>query len=111
LPKMSVARWGCAAVSIEGSVSVVGGHNLKSAEMYDPWAGQWRALPEMSVARKACAAVCIDGNLCVLGGHDGATRLASVGTCTWWADSMAQPNLRAWSATTRSPTSGARCGV
>ena len=41
---------------------------MKSAEMYDPSAGQWRALPDMSVARQGCAAVCIDGNVYVMGG-------------------------------------------
>ena len=51
---------------------------LKSAEMYDPSAGQWRALPEMSVARSGCAAVCIEGNMYVVGGSDGGARHASV---------------------------------
>ena len=54
---MSVARDGCAAVCIEGNVYVVGGSDgctfLKSAEMYDPSAGQWRALPGMRTARDA----------------------------------------------------------
>jgi N-acetylneuraminic acid mutarotase len=47
---------------------------LKSAEIYDTSARQWRALPDMSVARQGCAAVCIEGNLYVAGGDD---RLAS----------------------------------
>ena len=52
---------------------------MKSAEMYDTSAGQWRALPDMSVARNACAAVCIDGNVYVVGGgSDGAIQLASM---------------------------------
>ncbi len=72
MPDMSVARFGCAAVSIDGHVYVMGGHDgrhsLKSAEMYDSSARQWRALPEMSVARQGCAAVCIDGNVYVVGG-------------------------------------------
>ena len=86
MPEMSVARWGCAAVCIEGNVYVMGGNNgrsflrsfLKSAEMYDRSAGQWRALPEMSVARWGCAAVCIEGNVYVMSGFDGAAKLASV---------------------------------
>ena len=51
---------------------------LKSAEMYDTSAKQWRALPEMSVARNGCAAVCIEGNVYVVGGKDGGTKHASV---------------------------------
>ena len=51
---------------------------LKSAEMYDTSAGQWRSLPDMSVARCGCAAVCIEGNVYVVGGEDGATKHASV---------------------------------
>jgi N-acetylneuraminic acid mutarotase len=74
---MSVARTGCAAVCIDGNVYVVGGFDggssLKSAEMYDASAGQWRALPEMSVARYGCAAVCIDGNVYVMGGCGGSS--------------------------------------
>ena len=63
---MSVARNGCAAVSMEGVLYVVGGSSgalaggataLASAECYDPATRQWRALPAMSVARHACAAV------------------------------------------------------
>ena len=77
LPDMSVARYGCAAVCIEGNVYVMGGYaggsTLKSAEMYDTSAGQWRALPDMSVKRNACAAVCIDGNVYVMGGSDAAS--------------------------------------
>ena len=56
MPEMSVARWGCAAVCIEGNVYVVGGKGsdgsaLKSVEVYDGPSGQWRALPETIVAR------------------------------------------------------------
>jgi N-acetylneuraminic acid mutarotase len=51
---------------------------LKSAEMYDTSAGQWRALPEMSVGRNGCAAVSIEGNVYIVGGHDGGTAHASV---------------------------------
>jgi N-acetylneuraminic acid mutarotase len=70
-------------VCIDGSVYVMGGYSgrsyLKSAEMYDTSAGQWRALPDMSVARYGCAAVCIEGNVYVVGGEsDAATRLASM---------------------------------
>jgi hypothetical protein len=50
---------------------------LKSVEVYDVSAGQWRALPDMSVARAGCAAVCIDGNVYVMGGHDGRSFLKS----------------------------------
>ena len=71
-----------AAVCIDGNVYVMGGHDrgsrLKSAEMYDTSAGQWRALPDMSVERSGCAAVCIDGNVYVVGGYDAATQLASM---------------------------------
>ena len=81
LPEMSVARDGCAAVSIEGSVYVVGGFDghsyLKSAEMYDGSTREWRALPEMSVARWKCAAVCLEGSVYVVGGRDGTTFHAS----------------------------------
>jgi hypothetical protein len=63
-------------------VYVVGGWDgdsrLKSAEMYDTSAGQWRALPDMSVARNGCAAVCIEGNVYVVGGSDGGTKQSSV---------------------------------
>ena len=55
-----------------------GDSDLKSAEMYDGSAGQWRALPDMSVARSACAAVCIEGNVYVTGGSDSRTKHASV---------------------------------
>ena len=80
------AGYACSAVCIEGSVYVVGGWDdgscLKSAEMYDTSAGQWRALPNMSVARVFCAAVCMEGNVYVVGGSDGhtsaSTRHASV---------------------------------
>ena len=82
MPDMSVARLGCAAVCIEGNMYVVGGEDggshLKSAEMYDTSAGQWRALPDMSVARLGCAAVCIEGHVYVVGGSDGETNHASV---------------------------------
>jgi hypothetical protein len=58
---MSVARWGCAAVCINGNVYVVGGHDgatrLASVECYDPIANEWRALPSMSTATSFCAAV------------------------------------------------------
>jgi N-acetylneuraminic acid mutarotase len=85
LPDMSVARSACAAVCIDGNVYVVGGYGgglfggsyLKSAEMYDTSAGQWRALPDMSVARWGCAAVCIDGNVYVMGGYGGGSYLKS----------------------------------
>jgi hypothetical protein len=40
---------------------------LKSAEVYDPSAGQWRALPDMNEARLGCAVVCIEGNVYVMG--------------------------------------------
>ncbi len=64
-----------------GELAVVGGHNggscLKSVELYDVSAGQWRALPDMSVARYGCAAVCIDGNVYVMGGFDGGSYLKS----------------------------------
>ena len=65
-----------------GELVVVGGSDggsyLKSAEMYDTSAGQWRALPDMSVERWGCAAVCIEGHVYVVGGSDGTTRHASV---------------------------------
>ena len=64
-----------------GELVVVGGqgsgYSLKSAELYDVSAGQWRALPDMSVARRGCAAVCIDGNVYVMGGYDGGSHLKS----------------------------------
>ena len=84
MPDMSVARYGCAAACIEGHVYVVGGWDgdsksrLKSAEIYDTSAGQWRALPDMTVAREACAAVCIEGHVYVVGGCQGRTTYASV---------------------------------
>ena len=84
MPERIVARVGCAAFCIEGNVYVVGGgsdggSNLKSAEMYDPSAGQWRALPDMSVERRGCAAVSIDGNVYVVGGGSvDAAQLASM---------------------------------
>ena len=70
---MSVARLGCAAVSMEGVLYVVGGKSdldttLASAECYDPATRQWRALPAMSVARYACAAECLEGCVYVVGG-------------------------------------------
>ena len=52
---------------------------MKSAEMYDTSAGQWRALPDMSLAKSGCAAMCIDGNVYVVGGKsDAATQVASM---------------------------------
>ena len=60
LPDMSVARYGCAAVCVEGSVYVVGGYGggtkHASVECYDPIANEWRTLPSMSAARCFCAA-------------------------------------------------------
>ena len=57
---MSVARYGCAAVCIEGNVYVVGGLDGEtkhaSVECYDPVANEWRTLPSMSAARCYCAA-------------------------------------------------------
>jgi N-acetylneuraminic acid mutarotase len=47
--------------------------------MYDPSAGQWRAVPDLSVARSGCAVVCIDGNVYVVGGvSDAEAVLASM---------------------------------
>ena len=73
----------CKRKHTSGGLVVVGGQGngssyLKSAEMYDVSAGQWRALPDMSVARSGCAAVCIDGNVYVMGGYDGRSHLKSV---------------------------------
>jgi N-acetylneuraminic acid mutarotase len=69
----------CAAVCIDGKVYVVGGKignsRLKSAEMYDTSARQWRALSDMSMARDGCTAVCIEGNVYVVGGYDGHSSL------------------------------------
>jgi N-acetylneuraminic acid mutarotase len=60
LPEMSVARRGCAAVCMEGSVYVVGGSDgttkHASAECFDPVTNEWRMLPSMSTARWWCAA-------------------------------------------------------
>jgi N-acetylneuraminic acid mutarotase len=74
LPMMRVARSGCAAVCVDGSVYVIGGwdgrSSQKSAEVYDGSAGQWRALPEMSAARNGCAAVCVEGDVYVMGGNE-----------------------------------------
>ena len=48
---MSVARDGCAAVSIDRNVCVVGGYHgatkHASVERYDPVANEWRMLPNM----------------------------------------------------------------
>ncbi len=68
-----------------GELVVVGGKGnagsrLKSAEVYDVSAGQWRAFPDMSVERGGCAAVCIDGNVYVMGGFDGRSYLKSADT-------------------------------
>ena len=65
-----------------GELVVVGGYGsnssrLKSAELYDVSAGQWRALPDMSEARSACSAVCIEGNVYVMGGSGGGSDLKS----------------------------------
>jgi hypothetical protein len=64
-----------------GELVVVGGYgsgaSLRSVELYDVSAGQWRALPDMSVARWGCAAVCIEGNVYVMGGWDGRSYLKS----------------------------------
>jgi N-acetylneuraminic acid mutarotase len=64
-----------------GELVVVGGKgngaSLRSVELHDTSAEQWRALPDMSVARVACAAVCIDGNVYVMGGHNGRSFLKS----------------------------------
>ncbi len=57
LPEMSVARQGCAAVGIEGSVYMVGGETRHAgAECYDPVANECRTLPSMSTVRWFCAA-------------------------------------------------------
>jgi hypothetical protein len=62
LPEMSTARYGCAAVCIDGNVYVVGSASdaatsLASMECYDPIANEWRTMPSMSSARLFCAAV------------------------------------------------------
>ncbi len=61
MPDMSVARYGCAAVCIDGNVYVVGGSDaattLASMECYDPIASEWRTVPSMSSPRWFCAAV------------------------------------------------------
>ncbi len=83
---MSLAREGCAAVCIDGSVYVMGGYDgrssafLKSAEVYDPSAGQWRALPDMNAggtvqgnrqhASTTILALAVAGRCtCILAGH------------------------------------------
>jgi N-acetylneuraminic acid mutarotase len=80
LPDMSVARFGCAAACVNGSLYVVGGASNKSAECYDPSARKWQSLPDMSVDRFGCAAVSMEGVLYVVGGKSGShadTALAS----------------------------------
>jgi N-acetylneuraminic acid mutarotase len=80
LPDMSVARFGCAAACVNGSLYVVGGAFHKSAECYDPSTRKWQSLPDMSVARNGCAAVSMEGVLYVVGGRSGTdadTALAS----------------------------------
>ena len=61
LPEMSAARYGCAAVCIDGNLYVVGGSDgatkFASMECYDPIANEWRTMPSMSSARRYCAAV------------------------------------------------------
>ncbi len=60
MPEMSVARDGCAAVSIERNVYVVGGSDgttiHASAECFDPVANEWRMLLSMGTGRSGCAA-------------------------------------------------------
>jgi kelch-like protein 8 len=77
-----VGRVNFAAVCVEGNIYVLGGRDddspLKSAEVYDASAGQWRALPNMSVARFECSAVCIEGKVYVVGGRDSIKRHTSM---------------------------------
>ena len=60
MPEMSVARYGCAAVCIDGNLYAVGGFDgaakLASVECHDPVANEWRTLPSMSTGRYFCAA-------------------------------------------------------
>lgn len=65
---MSVARsfFACAVVGAL-TVCVAGGHDgqknaLKSAEVYDVEADEWRMLPEMDEERDECQGVCLEGD-------------------------------------------------
>ena len=68
LPNMDEKREGCAAVSIDGKVYVVGGYDehqryLASCEMFDPDTNRWTRLPAMTQSRSYCAACAIDNKL------------------------------------------------
>ncbi len=64
LPPMSVARYGCAAASIEGKLYVVGGKDKsvstqRTAECFDPLLGEWQAVPDLLLERAFCAAAIV----------------------------------------------------
>lgn len=68
------ARSFFACAVVDRLVYVAGGHDnqknaLRSAEVYDPEADEWRALPPMAEERDECQGVAQDGRFCVVSGY------------------------------------------
>eukprot|EP00957_Ditylum_brightwellii_P131405 10021501-Ditylum_brightwellii.AAC.1 len=69
LPHMQTERCTCAAVSMDGNIYAIGGHDgssrLSCMEVFNSISREWTPLPHMKSKRHACAAVSMGGgNLC-----------------------------------------------
>eukprot|EP00262_Sarcandra_glabra_P002350 TRINITY_DN12631_c0_g1_i1.p1 TRINITY_DN12631_c0_g1~~TRINITY_DN12631_c0_g1_i1.p1 ORF type:complete len:399 (+),score=28.28 TRINITY_DN12631_c0_g1_i1:431-1627(+) len=100
---MSTARsfFACAAIG-SSSIYVAGGHDnqknaLRSAEVYDAEANQWRSLPEMAEERDECQGVgCGNGTFWVVSGY-GTERQGRFESSAEWFD----PVSGSWSRVER----------
>ncbi len=101
---MPTARFGLAAVSLNGKIYAVGGYRLtysKANEEYDPVTNTWATKAAMPTARTGLAAAAVNGKLYAVGGwissplatneeYDPATDI--------WATKTAIPTARSWLA-------------
>jgi len=74
LPDMITKRAAACAVTVEGAVIVMGGHDgngktLSSCEMY--LSGKWCRISDMTTARSYACAVTVNDTVIVMGGQDG----------------------------------------
>lgn len=106
---MSVVRTEAVAVTLtDGRVLVVGGFPtwgddtpLRSAELYDPATGRWKAAGQLSARRQAFTMVALpDGGALVVGGRDGETTAERF-----------DPASRTWSAVAGRAPAGVRPAV
>lgn len=83
-PSMNQPRTGCAAVTSNGVIYVLGGVSsssgcLASVECFRPQISSvWESLPPMRCARSAASAVAVGGMVYVVGGRDGFQSLDSL---------------------------------